>query len=86
MTNAQIGGLSSALKNVDCRCLDEAEVISTWLAQNPDVDPREAAFHALCVGRVPFPSIQANPPVYRDRPYFCARSREANGRPHERPT
>jgi hypothetical protein len=82
MTASQLGGLSSALKNVDCRCLDTAEVIGTWLAQNPDVDPREAAFHALCTGRVPFPSVAGNPPVYRDRPYFDSRGREANGRPH----
>jgi len=78
-------GLAPALKNVDCRCLDEGAVIDAYIAAHPEIDERDIAFAALCVGRVPFPSVEANPPVYRDRPYFDARGRKANGRPHERP-
>lgn len=72
----ELRGLPSALKNVDCRCLDSGEALGTFLAQHPTVSREEARFVALCVGRVPFPSIEGNPPVYRDRPYYDTRSKE----------
>ena len=72
----ELRGLPSALKNVDCRCMDIADVLTAYLAIHPDADPVEARFVALCVGRVPFPSVEGNPPVYRDRPYYDARSKE----------
>jgi hypothetical protein len=82
MTAPEIGSLASALKNVDCCCLPKSAVLTTWLAAHPHVDASEAAFVCMVVGRVPFPSVDGNPPVYRDRPYFDSRGRQANGRPH----
>jgi hypothetical protein len=72
----ELRGLPSALKNVDCRCLDTAEVLEAYLAKRPTVSREEARFVALCTGRVPWPSIEGNPPVDRSRPYFDARSKE----------
>lgn len=73
MTTQQVSSLFAALKQVRCRCLDRAEVLEKWLAENPEADVREARAVSLMAGRVPFPSINGNPPVYRDRPYFDAR-------------
>lgn len=80
MTAPEIGSLASALKNVDCCCLPKSAVLTTWLSAHPHVDVAEAGFVSLAVGRVPFPSVEGNPPVDRTRPYYDVRGRIANGR------
>jgi hypothetical protein len=55
------------------RCLDGAAILQQFLDAHPEVDPIEARRTALLVGRTPFPSIDGNPPVFRDRPFYDAR-------------
>lgn len=47
--------------------------IEDWLAHNPGADAAEACGVAMLIGRVPFPSIQGNPPVDKTRPYLDLR-------------
>lgn len=70
---ALISSLFPRIKAVRGQCLEVAQVLEDFLAENPDVDPREARAIAMMAGRAPFPSISGNPPVYRDRPYYDAR-------------
>lgn len=68
-----IASLSSKIKRARGNCLDVGKAIEQVIAENPNVPVEEIRAAALCIGRVPFPSIDGNPPVYRDRPYFDAR-------------
>lgn len=76
MTRDHYGGLFAALKRVGGRCLDGGVVLDSWLAANPEANATDARQHTpgFCA---PFPSIDGNPPKYRDRPFFCARTHES---------
>ena len=78
MTPAQIGGLATAVKRNRGACLDNSGIVARYLATNPDVDPREARALAVIYGKQPWPSINGNPPVYRNRPFYDARLHEEN--------
>ena len=75
MTRDDYAGLFSALKRVRGRCLDNGHVLDAWLAEHPDADPRMARCATPGLA-APWPSIAGNPPVYRDRPFYDARTWE----------
>jgi hypothetical protein len=73
MTRDDYGGLFAVLKRVRGRCLDNGFALDAWLASHPDADPALARQHTpgLCA---PMPSIDGSPPVYRERPFYDART------------
>lgn len=75
MTRDDYGGLFAALKIVRGRCLDNGVALDAWLASHVDADPMRARYGTpgLCA---PMPSVDGNPPVYRERPFYCARTHE----------
>jgi hypothetical protein len=46
--------------------------VEALIAAHPDMDPRVICGTRLIIGHVIWPSIEGNPPVFRDRPYFNA--------------
>jgi len=72
MTRDEYASLFGALKHVRGRCLDNGVALDAWLAEHPDAVPQKARYATpgFCA---PMPSIDGNPPVYRDRPFFDAR-------------
>lgn len=77
MTRDDYASLFGALKRVHGRCLDNGTALEAWLAANPQASP-EAARSATPGYCAPMPSIDGNPPVYRDRPFFDARCHESH--------
>lgn len=72
MTREDYGGYFSVLRRIGGRCLDIGPALDGWLAEHPDAEPTLARQHTpgFCA---PMPSIDGNPPVYRDRPFYNAR-------------
>jgi len=75
MTREEYGGLFAALKRVRGRCLDNGVVLDTWLEQNPQAN-REMARMMTPGLAAPRPSITGPTPVYRERPFYDARTHE----------
>jgi hypothetical protein len=69
----EYAGLFSRVKANEGTCNGASAALGAWLVEFPDQEREAARFAALCAGRVPWPSISGNPPVYRDRPYYDAR-------------
>ena len=70
---AEVGALGRAVRMAHGRCLDKALALEQFVRDHPDVDVRLVRAASLAVDRCPWPSVDGNPPVYRDRPYYDAR-------------
>jgi hypothetical protein len=50
----------------------EGTRIEALIAAHPEMDPKLLCGTRLGLFLCPWPSIDGNPPVFRDRPYFAA--------------
>jgi hypothetical protein len=72
VTREEYAGLFGAIKRVGGRCLDNGGALEAWLTENPQADPQKArgATPGYCA---PMPSVDGNPAVDRDNPFWDGR-------------
>lgn len=80
MTKEEKNSLAFAVRLAHGYCCDLSQVLTKWLAEHPDVEPKEARGFISMSHGVPFPSIRGKKegpfPVYPDRAYYDARVHE----------
>lgn len=61
------------IKRTRGQCLPRGAVLTEVAAKHPGERIEDLRAAALALGRCPFPSIEGNPPLDRERPYYDAR-------------
>lgn len=73
MTRQELSTLFQAVKRTRGACLPRGQALQAFLDAHPGARREEVRAASLAFDRAPFPSVDGNPPVDRDRPYFDAR-------------
>lgn len=68
-----LSDLFQAVKRGRGRCLEKGAAVEQAMAQHPTEAKEALRAAALAVDRAPFPSVDGNPPMFRDLSYFDAR-------------
>lgn len=67
----KIGELSSAVMRLSGR--ERSDALEAFIEANPGILMTDIIGTAALLGRCPFPAVDGNPPVFRNRPFFDAR-------------